>query len=220
MASYRSSLADLRRQIQKETQGLQKTPATEANVQKEDDLAGRIRQEYGDARLLVDEKIEIADRTLALVRWAFLQTCAISRGTWISLWTRMGICSLNRTFGDSTANFRGSSLTLSSPSPLWMKRTRAITKWRNLSACLRRVGFGGVVGFTEMADGLQLAQAGSSTPYELQPMPYGNAATLNNKSEKCARMSRRFTNTFGRCRAKGSCDGSKGVFEQKATKRR
>lgn len=58
---------DLRRQILKETQGLQKTPATEANIQKEDDIAGNIRREYGEAKVLVDEKIDIADRTLALV---------------------------------------------------------------------------------------------------------------------------------------------------------
>jgi hypothetical protein len=59
--------ADLRRQIFKETQGLQKTPATDANVQREDDIARNIGLEYGQARVLVDEKIDIADRTLALV---------------------------------------------------------------------------------------------------------------------------------------------------------
>ncbi len=61
------SASDLRRQILKETQGLQKTPATEANVQREDDIARNIGLEYGQAKVLVDEKIDIADRTLALV---------------------------------------------------------------------------------------------------------------------------------------------------------
>ncbi|KAI9002132.1 inhibitor of growth proteins N-terminal histone-binding-domain-containing protein [Hyaloraphidium curvatum] len=58
---------DLKKQILKEAQGLQKTPVNDSTLQREEDLASVIRKDFLQAKVLVDEKIDIADRTLALL---------------------------------------------------------------------------------------------------------------------------------------------------------